>query len=231
MIDPDGEVEQHDDTPMTEVLRALAGQGFTGVVRFPDAGAVWLAGGRIYLVEASGSDDLHAVIFGADVGNLADIEALLGEPNADVTAILAERFPASVPALGRLLHEHNLAGLFEVMVTAPAGHDTEVGVIHALGPRFAESVEDLVGQAERRLAIWREIAAGIPSTASRFRMAPELAGEGTERVVTADEWRYLALLGTGAPVSKLIDQGGESAFRVMTSLYRMLLEGMIAPAD
>ena len=45
--------------------------------------------------------------------------------------------------------------------------------------------------------------------------------------MTADEWRYLSLLDSHRSVADVITETGESAFRVCTSLYRLLLEGLI----
>ncbi len=229
------------DEPVTEhsiasVLRELAAKGFTGAVAV-DAedgsthlGDLWLAGGRLYLTLTPNGDDLADVVFGANVGTLAEVRAALEDPSVDLTARISEDLPESVSILGRLLHEHNLTGLFEIMVSGSATFATEPGAMHALGPRFAESVDDLLNQAERRLSIWKEIAARIPSTQSRFRLAPELPESVEERVVTADEWRYLALIGTGSSVGDLIDATGEGAFRIMTSLYRLILEDVVVDA-
>ncbi|MEZ5228956.1 MAG: hypothetical protein R2710_20520 [Acidimicrobiales bacterium] len=171
-------------------MRPLASAGFTGVVRVArdgePIGEAWLAGGRLYLATTATSDDLAGVVFGADVGSLADVQALLADDAGDTTATLSEQYPASIPALGRLLHEHNLTALFEMMVAGPNSFDDDAQQMHPIGPRFAESVDDLLGQAERRLLIWRDIATRIPSTSNRFRLAPELPPGVDERVFNAD---------------------------------------------
>ncbi len=217
-----------------DAIRPLAESGFTGVLRGTadgtPIGEVWLAGGRLYLATTPTSDDLAGVIFGADTGTLPEVQEMLAETSGDVTATLAERRPNSVPALGRLLHEHNLTALFEMMVAGPASYNSEPQVMHPLGPRFAESVDDLLGQAERRLLIWRDIAERIPTTSARFKLSPDLPPGVEERVFNADEWRYLALIGSGRSVTELINETGERAFRIMTSLYRLLLEGIITDA-
>ncbi len=217
-----------------DALRPLAAKGFTGVLRATRSGEVvgeaWLAGGRLYLATTPSSDDLAGVAFGADVGTLGELQAMLSDPTNDATAALADRYPAAVPTLGRLLHEHNLTALFEMMVAGSSSFTTEPLTLHPIGPRFAESVDDLLGQAERRLMIWRDIASRIPATSIRFKLAPALPQGVEERVFNADEWRYLALIGGGRSVAELIDDTGERAFRIMTSLYRLLLEGVITDA-
>lgn len=217
-----------------DALRPLAAEGFTGVLHATQngeaIGEAWLAGGRLYLATTPTSDDLAGVVFGADVGTLGEVQSILADEHGDATAALAERHPAAIPALGRLLHEHNLTALFEMMVAGSSTFTTDAHVLHPIGPRFAESVDDLLGQAERRLLIWRDIATRIPSTSNRFRLAPELPAGVEERVFNADEWRYLALIGGGRSVAELIDDTGERAFRIMTSLYRLLLEGVITDA-
>ncbi len=214
-----------------DALRPLAAAGFTGVLNATndqgEVGQVWLAGGRLYLATTPTSDDLASVIFGADVGTLDEVQALLAVANGDATASLAEMHPASIPAAARLLHEHNLTALFEMMVSGICAIETEQHRMHPVGPRFAEAVDDLLAQADRRLLIWRDIAARIPTTSARFKLSPELPAGVEERVFNVDEWRYLALIGGGRSVSELIDATGERAFRIMTSLYRLLLEGVI----
>lgn len=223
------------DTTISDALPKLAATGFTGVVRaqVPSgerAGDVWLAGGRLYLAETPSGDDLASVVFGADTGTLEEITAFLADSTGDATAAMAERRPDSIPALARLLHEHNLTAMFELMVSGAETFVIESHLMHPLGPRFAETVEDLLSQADRRLMIWRDIAERIPSTSNRFRLSPELPDGVEERVFDADEWRYLALIGGGRSVAELIDDTGERAFRIMTSLYRLLLEGVITDA-
>ncbi|MFT7598166.1 MAG: hypothetical protein ACI8TP_001087 [Acidimicrobiales bacterium] len=214
-------------TPLSAVLEQLATGQRSGVLRIDGGGELWLDAGRIYLAATASSPDIASVLFGAGISSLEAIEQLLSPPNSDVAGQLADSDSSGAAVLGRLLHEHNLTGLFELLVPVAGAYAFEDGPTHALGTRFAEPVGELRAQAERRLDIWRQIAARIPNTSISFKLSPALPEGGDERLVTADEWRYLSLLDGRRSVADVINSTGESAFRVCSSLYRLLLEGLV----
>jgi hypothetical protein len=226
-------------TPLPALLATLAADARTGVLRIGGDGAahhseVWLSGGRTYLIVASSSPPLSHVLYGAGLGPTGRIEQALtpasgngdGTERAPMDVLLADHPEAEGP-LRRLLHEHNLSSLFEMLVPSEAPYQFEAGCRHPLGDRFAEDTAGLVDQAERRVVIWRRIAARIPSTAVVFKLATGLPDGAGDRLVTADEWRFLACLDGRNTVADVISQTGESAFRVCSTLYRLLLENLI----
>ncbi len=215
-----------DDTPLKQILDVFDSTGSIGVVRLGKEGAVWCSEGRLILATSAASPDLADVLFSADVGGLAELHETL-QSSSDVGRQLQESHPDSMSTMARLLHEHNLNALFELLVPSSDTYEIEVGAEHALGGAFAEKLGEVVAQAEQRLTIWRQIAARIPSTAVIFKLSPELPEEQPERIVTADEWRYLSRLDGNRTVADLITETGESAFRVCSGLYRLLLEGII----
>ncbi|MGH1503565.1 MAG: DUF4388 domain-containing protein [Acidimicrobiales bacterium] len=214
------------ETSLPDVLRALEAEQATGVLQIGQASEVWLEAGKVYLAHTPSSPPLDAVLFGADAATADEITAALAAGTAAATLAAAD--DGAAPTYERLLHEYNLNALFEMIVPSDTEYSFVAGDVHALGGRFAEPVEELVAQADRRLDIWRQIAARIPNTSMVFHLAPNLPDEEDERVVTADEWRYLSLLDGHRSVAEVIGATGESAFRVCSSLYRMLLEGLIA---
>lgn len=199
----------------------------SGVLEVGDLGRLWLDAGRLYLVETENGTPVAEVLFGAGAARLEDIEALLNDEGASVAADLAARRPDIAPVLGRLLHEHNLNGLFELLVPGEIETAFTEGETHPVGSQFADPVEDLVTQVEGRLDVWRKIAGRITSTSVKFKLARALPEGAEERLVTADEWTYLALLDGSHTVADLITESRQSAFRVTTTLYRLLLEGII----
>ena len=122
---------------------------------------------------------------------------------------------------------HGAAGLFELLVPSQEDFIFTPAVVHPLGAEFSESTADLIAQARQRLDIWREIAVRIPNTEVKFRLCPELPDRSDEKVITADEWRYLSLLDGKATVADVITKTGSSAFRVCSALYRLALEDLI----
>jgi hypothetical protein len=218
------------------LLSTVADDRLSGVLRIDDGSEVWFSDGRLCLASTPSSPDLVQVLFGGEVGTIEEIEAALssaeaasgdGESASSVVDALLADHPAAEAALRRILHEHNLNSLFEMLVPSEAAYRFERETRHPLGDRFADDVNDLVAEAQQRLEIWRRIAARIPSTSAVFTLAPTLPGDVDQRLVTADEWRFLSLLDGRNTVADLIAQTGESAFRVCSSLYRLLLEDMV----
>lgn len=215
-----------DEIPLKQILDVFDSTGATGVVRLGNDGAVWCSDGHLILATSSASPDLADVLFSADVGSLAELHAAL-KASTDVGRQIQESHPEASAIVSRLLHEHNLNALFELLVPSSEQYEVEVGVEHPFGGAYAEKLGAVVIQAEQRLTIWRQIAARIPTTAVIFRLAPELPEQRLERLITADEWRYLSRLDGNRSVADLITETGESAFRVCSGLYRLLLEGLI----
>ncbi len=216
------------DLPLDAVLASLAQHERTGVLRVgtsePPAN-IWIDGGRVYFIDKPGGTEPVAVLFGGGVGSIEEIDALL--LRGDAAAGLAAGGADSTSALARILHEHNLNILFELLVPSNASFAFEPDLVHAVGPHFSEDAGQLVDQAKRRLEIWAEIASSIPNTGAIFTLATMLPEGADERVVTADEWRYLSLLDGRRTVGDVISTTKMSAFRVVSALYRMLLEGLI----
>ncbi|MGI9612317.1 MAG: DUF4388 domain-containing protein [Acidimicrobiales bacterium] len=221
------------DTPLPDLLSTIAADSVTGVLRVDGGSEIWFNDGRICLASTPSSPDLAKVLYGGDVGTLAEIEEAIAaiEPRSDGSGSVIDKLlvghPDAEPVIARILHEHNLNSLFEMLVPSEASFRFERDIDHPIGARFADDATDLVAEAEQRLEIWRRIAARIPSTAAVFTLARSLPGESDQRLVTADEWRFLSLLDGRNTVADLISATGESAFRVCSSLYRLLLEEMV----
>lgn len=216
------------DLPLDAVLGSLAQHSRSGVLRVgtaESASSIWMHEGRIYYIEKPGGHEAVAVLFGGGIGSIEEIEGLLAR--GDAAAGLAAGGVDERSALARLLHEHNLNLLFELLVPSQAPFVFEPDEMHPVGPHFAEETTGLVEQAKRRLEIWAEIASSIPNTGAIFTLATTLPDGADERVVTADEWRYLSLLDGRRTVADVISLTQMSAFRVVSALYRMLLEGLI----
>lgn len=215
---------------VADVIAAMAKRRFTGLVHVGDDGELWFDDGRIYLANGPSSPSLFDVLLSAGVGGPGLLEAVCAEADRGGDAVVDRLSGDEQVAirLRRLLHEHVLAALFELVVPSASRIEYEPGVRHVLGSRFAEPAEDLVATTQQRMELWRRVAERIPSTSIRFRLARSLPG-GTERLITPDEWSFLALLDGRHTVAEVITESGDSAFRVCSALYRMLLEEMIEP--
>lgn len=217
------------EMPLGRLLEQLAAEQLTGVLRVSNGSEIWFEGGAIYLATNEASPPLESVLYGNGATPESQIRQMLAE-QTNVGAALASADPDAEPMLGRLVHEFNLTALFELVVPSEHTFSVETGPAHPVGPHFAEPVVDLVSQAERRLEIWKQIATRIPSVDVVFKLSSGLPDDTEERVVTSDEWRYLSMLDGHTSVASVITTTGESAFRVCSSLYRLLLEGLLEEA-
>lgn len=222
---------------LSELLTAIAGRGETGVLAVAGKGDVWFDGGRTYLASTPTSPDLATVLFDASVGTAEGVAALLqteglaGTGSGGAIDRLLTDYPDAEDDIRRLLHEYTLNSLFEMLVPSEAAFEFVSGEVHPIGARFAEDTETLIGKAEQRLEIWRRIATRIPSTSAVFTLSASLPASTDERVVSADEWRFLSQLDGRNTVADVINETGESAFRVCSALYRLLLEEVIVEAE
>ncbi len=218
--------------PLAALLQSLANRRRTGALTLEDGSEIWFAEGQIYLATSAKGSPISAVLFGAEAASMRDIESMFASDNDHGTVIeqLLLSRPQAEPAIRRLLHEYNLNALFEMLVPSGASFSFEPGRSHKLGNQFSHDTATLLAQAEQRLDIWRKIAERIPSTMAVFQLAPTLPDDNFERLVTGDEWRYLALINGRNTVADIITATGESAFRVCSTLYRMLLERIVEDA-
>ena len=223
-------------TPLSTVLTTIAGQGRSGVLKIEDLGEIWFHQGRTYLAATPSSPDLADVLFDGEVGSSDAIADALGpgangEPVDSAVDQLLAQHPESEDVLMRLFHEFNLNSLFEMLVPNDAPYTFKTDLVHPVGTRFAEDTPALIKKAEQRTELWRRIAVRIPSTSAVFTLCPSLPAQADERLVTSDEWRFLSQLNGRNTVADVITRTGESAFRVCSSLYRMLLQDLIEEAD
>ncbi|MCO8128329.1 DUF4388 domain-containing protein [Acidimicrobiia bacterium EGI L10123] len=85
-------------------------------------------------------------------------------------------------------------------------------------------VDDVLAEAESRLAEWREIEAIVPSLDVWVRMVTELDGE---RTVAPNQWRVLAQVGTGADGHVLADRLGQGEYDVCRQLRDLIEIGLV----
>ena len=87
---------------------------------------------------------------------------------------------------------------FELLRFVDARFEFDSGA-ELVGDGEPRPVDDVLAEAESRLAEWREIEAVVPSLDVWARMVTEVDGD---RTVAPAQWRVLAQVGTGAPSSR-----------------------------
>ena len=112
---------------------------------------------------------------------------------------------------------------FELLRFAEAEFEFESGA-ETSTDGSAHEVEDVLAEAERRLAEWREIEAVVPSLDVWVRMVDQI---DAERTVTPDQWRVLARVGAGADGHALADRLEEGEYDVCRQLRDLVEDGMV----
>jgi Domain of unknown function (DUF4388) len=112
---------------------------------------------------------------------------------------------------------------FELLRFVDASFEFDSGVEPAVDGE-AHEVDDVLAEAESRLAEWREIEAVVPSLDVWVRMVDEL---DDDRTVTAQQWRVLAQVGTGASGHALAERLQQGEYDVCRQLRDLVEEGMV----
>ncbi len=123
----------------------------------------------------------------------------------------------------RALNELVEGVAFELLRFADASFEFESGA-ETSTDGSAHEVEDVLAEAERRLAEWREIEAVVPSLDVWVRMVEQL---DTERTVTPDQWRVLARVGSGADGHTLAGRLEQGEYDVCRQLRDLVQDGMV----
>ena len=219
------------DFPLPALIRSLEARERTGVLVVADRGEIWLHGGQIYLATTTGGPSLPAVLYGADVGNFEDLEALFADADGrSVLRRILDTEPSLEPMIRRLLHEYTVNALFERLLPPTAAFAFHANQMHQLGPDLRNDTATVLAQAEHRVETWRRIANRIRSTDAKFRLASVLPESEFGRIISPDEWRFLACLDGHSSVADVIAKTGAGAFQACATIYQMLAEGLIVEA-
>lgn len=90
------------------------------------------------------------------------------------------------------------------------------------------SVDKALSKAEALVAEWEDLESVVPSVHARLVVRPEL--EGTEIIVSAEDWRTLAAVGAGTTARRLGDHF-EVTDLVACKMVRSLIEGSMVVFD
>jgi hypothetical protein len=217
------------DTGLKNLLNRIGSDRLTGVLKLESNGEVWFNDGSIYLAKSAGSGSLRSVLFNLDSLSQESIEDIFASDEAAGSVIeqAIQLEPKGARYLKRLLHEYNLNALFELLILTESNFEFETNRLHKLGTNYASDSASLVSQADQRIEVWKQIARAIPSTDAIFVLNHQLGRAKSERIISADEWQYLSRLNGSKSVAQIITETQESAFRVCSTLYKLLLEGLV----
>ena len=112
---------------------------------------------------------------------------------------------------------------FELLRFVDARFDFDSGAEPAAGAE-PRPVDEVLAEAESRLAEWREIEAVVPSLDVWVRMVAEL---DAERTVAPVQWRVLAQVGTGVDGHGLAGRLGQGEYDVCRQLRDLIETGLV----
>ncbi len=129
------------------------------------------------------------------------------------------------------IYEHTVATLFELLLPSDVRFYFTRGESHPFASDPGFPFDDVLTDVRHRVDEWREIAKAIPSTTMVLRRTPRLPLSSGPITLSPEEFELLALLDGRRDVADLIQILGMSAFRVMTSLHRLMAIGAAESLD
>lgn len=219
---------------LPDILQLLAFTRKTGALRLsapPAAGVVRVREGSICAASSDtsrqvlarrvvgaglvGGDELAAAVRTAATGPQGVVAALVESGALGLDAVLPLAGEQVTDAVGELLRW--TSGEFSFVVD-----DADPDALPLQLP-----VDDVVTEGQRRLAVWAELTAVIPSAevALALNVAPGAGDEGLH--CSRDEWSLLALVDGARTVGEMVALLGRSEFTVMRTLAGLVTRGLL----
>jgi Domain of unknown function (DUF4388) len=159
-----------------------------------------------------GDDALQAAVGAAASGTTGVVAALLADGALSVEQVLPLATEQTVDAVGELLRW--TGGEFSFVVDAP---DPEALPLQL-------SVEDVVAEGKRRLAVWADLTTVIPSLDVALTLA---VAPAEDPQCSREEWGLLALVDGTRTVREIVALLGRSEFAVTRSLAALVSRGLL----
>lgn len=159
-----------------------------------------------------GDEALQAAVRAAASGTTGVVAALLADGALRVEQVLPLATEQTVDAVGELLRW--TGGEFSFVVDAP---DPEALPLQL-------SVEDVVAEGQRRLAVWAELTTVIPSLDVALTLA---VAPAEDPQCSREEWGLLALVDGARTVREIVALLGRSEFAVTRSLAALVSRGLL----
>lgn len=224
-----------DEVGFADVLRLLRASRQDGTLHLDgESSHVAVAvGPEVVRVATTGLDGLRAALVGSgvvDPGAWDELIAVADEsPGAALDQLTASG--ADPERLRARLYDHTVNTLFELLLPSSARFEFNAGQSHPFAADPGFPFEDVLDDVRHRVEEWRSIAASIPSTSVVLRRAPRLPLSSGPITLNHEEFEILGLLDGRRDVAQLVQLMGMSAFRVMTTLHRLMNLGAVLPPE
>ncbi len=121
------------------------------------------------------------------------------------------------------------AVLFDLLRYGSGSFEFDPGTLPVGDTTGDVDVEDVLVEAERMLVAWREIEAVVPSLDVQVQLVDELSGDSV--TVTADQWRSLALVGSGISARRLGAHLGVGEFDACSAVRDLVDAGLVGVSE
>ncbi|QGG95369.1 DUF4388 domain-containing protein [Actinomarinicola tropica] len=224
-----------DEVAFADVLRLLRASRQDGTLHL-DAETSHVAvvvGPEVVRIATTGLEGLRAAVVGSGVVDPGAWDALVEAGDESPGAALEQLVSsgADPDRLRARLYDHTVNTLFELLLPSTARFEFHAGRSHPFAADPGYPFEDVLDDVRHRVDEWRTIAASIPSTSVVLRRAPRLPLTSGPITLNHEEFELLGLLDGRRDVAELVQLLGMSAFRVMTTLHRLITLGAVLPPD
>jgi hypothetical protein len=201
--------------------------------RADDHGAVWLADGLL----TGGTSDLRRQSLGrrlAGSGQVGDdalataVEQVSQDGEVGIARVLRDANAIDEGDLHSLVSEHISDVVFDLMRWEDGVFEFVVNEPNADDVGVTREVDDVVGEARRRLETWQAIDADLASPDTVLSLTLEPDGDPQ---LTRDEWALVALVGGNRTVGELVTMCGRGEYGVVVALSELVKRGLLRVND
>lgn len=220
-----------DEVAFADVLRLLRASRQEGALHLDGDGTqvAVVVGPEVVRLATTGEEGLRAAVVGAGLVDTSTWERVVSSCGHDDAAAISALVEAGVDPerLRARLYDHTVGTLFELLLPSSAAFSFRSGESHAFASDPGFPFDDVLDDVKHRVEEWRTIAAAIPSTSMVLVRAPRLPITSGPITLNHEEFELLGLLDGRRDVAELIQLMGMSAFRVMTTLHRLMQLGAV----
>lgn len=126
-----------------------------------------------------------------------------------------------------MVEDHLITALAATLIPGGATVRFRPGPADAELSRFRFRVPAMLESARARVEAWRVIADVIPSTDLVLHLATDLPPTLDQVLIERTDWQILSGVDGRRTVADLVGRSGRSAFETCSSLYRMIVLGVL----
>jgi hypothetical protein len=201
--------------------------------RAGEHGVVWLSDGLL----TGGSSDLTRQSLGrriAGSGLVSDdaLAAAVGQvghgEDLGIARALRDSLSVDEGELHTLVSEHIVDSVFDLMRWADGEFEFVVDEPNVDDVGVKREVDEVVGEARRRLDAWAEIDSTVASPGTVLSLALDPSGDP---IVSRDEWALLALVDGRRSVADVVEMCGRGQYAVAVALAELASRGLLRAND